>query len=207
MVNSGQFWPTTKRYFEHYIWKARAKTEPNGFVQNHLICKWTCVSSRRKLICWVDALAEHRIKRDLGATFHLVSKWRHKEGKNRGKFPKHNYFYCYFYLQQPLATAWGSEYMLLLAWVTNMMRMMMIYDEVSVCLCVTKNHHFLKLSMCNDVQWCVMMCDNVRWCVMMCDNMQWCVMMCDDVWCWCAIMCYQQFPIRAERRRRKVRRW
>ena len=81
------------------------------------------------------------------------------------------------------------------------------YDEVSVCLCVTKNHHLLKLSMCNDVQWCVMMCDNVRWCVMMCDNMQWCVMMCDDVWCWCAIMCYQQFPIRAERRRRKVRRW
>ena len=126
MVNSGQFWPTTKRHFEDYIWKARAKTEPNGFVQNHLICKWTCVSSRRKLICWVDALAEHRIKRDLGATFHLVSKWRHKEGKNRGKFPKHNYFYCYFYLQQPLATAWGSEYMLLLAWVTNMMMMTMM---------------------------------------------------------------------------------
>ena len=128
MVNSGQFWPTTKRYFEDYIWKAQAKTEPNGFVQNHLICKWTCVSSRRKLICWVDALAEHRIKRDLGATFHLVSKWRHKEGKNRGKFPKQNYFYCYFYLQQPLATAWGSEYRLLLAWVTIMkvMRMMMM---------------------------------------------------------------------------------
>ena len=81
------------------------------------------------------------------------------------------------------------------------------YDAVFVCLCVTKNHHFLKLLMCNDVQWCVMMCDNVRWCVMMCDNMQWCVMMCDDVWSWCAIMCYKQFPIQAERRRRKVRRW
>ena len=140
MVNSGQFWPTTKRYFEHYIWKARAKTEPNGFVQNHLICKWTCVSSRRKLICWVDALAEHRIKRDLGATFHLVSKWRHKEGKNRGKFPKHNYFYCYFYLQQPLATAWGSEYMLLLAWVTNMMRMMMMMMMMTMSMMMMRRN-------------------------------------------------------------------
>ena len=107
--------------------------------------KWICTKSsdlqmnlrffpkKTNLLSWCTT--EHRIKRDLGATFHLVSKWRHKEGKNRGKFPKHNYFYCYFYLQQPLATAWGSEYMLLLAWVTSMMRMMMMMTA-KFCLIV-----------------------------------------------------------------------